>query len=57
MSMIDDVGHLIGEKTDVDGVTHSARIGGCPIELVVSLVVPCKSADSGPGVQPKCVEG
>ncbi len=43
--VVHDVGDLIGKETDVDRVADQARVGGRPVELVVTPVVPGKRGD------------
>ena len=47
--MVHDVGELVGEQPDVQGVAHPTGVGGCPVELVVADVVPRKGGNSVAG--------
>ena len=56
--VVDDVDQLVGEQPDVERVADPAGVGGGPVELVVTLVVPGESADRLSGAHPQFgVEG
>ncbi len=40
--VVDYVGNLVSKESDVHRVANPARIGGCPVELMMTLVVPGK---------------
>ena len=55
--VVDDVGNLIREETDVDRVTDQARVRSRPIQLMMTPVVPRKRGDCVTGGQPQPSQG
>ena len=51
LGVVDDVNDLVGKKPQIDRVTHAPGVGGRPVQLMMSLVVPGKRADGIPNLQ------
>ncbi len=50
LGMLDDVGQLLGEHVDVEGMADGAAAGDGEVELQVLVVVPGEGGDTVPGL-------
>ena len=56
LGVIDDVDDLVSKQSDVDGVTDPTGVRRCPIELVVTLVVPGEGSHGIARIDAKSIE-